>query len=647
MVGRNPLSGPGLLLSLLLGAVGTAALAYVSGTTRVLTTQPLFERAEPIATGLWFTPAGHLAASWVEGKTVRVTITAPDGEVTGVREAPVPPENYSLSPDAAWIFWRDSRRLHWQSLATGQPTELAAPVTKPIRAHVLLDDGAAVLLLADGAVEIRAPGATSAARHETELDRAVKLAVSGPYLALASASQWIVYRILSHDDWRLVERGAVPGGIRMFAVSPSGRIAAESSDGWHSPSAILPVPGKTSAAVFGFDGDLFVTGDFAGVLRLRPNERPLAILSAPENTFALAANDYHVALSGPTGVRAARFFVDTLITPTGRILIYAAAGFFSLIFVLPAAGWILQRVRWRKQVQSVRRGDETLDQGFPPELIQAILSHQCVVYGGDHLGALAGFPTWAEFAPYVIEWAANENLITPAVASTLRDKAAKNPHAAIDDLVLDAITFRERLAAFYREVYLSELHPSTAHLALYEMPFCGAISSGVDRGFDPLAKRHSAESFAPGQTGYAKLVRNGQFFSLHLRGDLTDPEMASLSRAEAKKRLAESDEFTQAMQFLAQTRTFLFIGLTLDDLEAEIGHLRLPIHRARHHYAFVATRDLGSRERRISVRLAEEYGIEVFPYPADRGADVLSPLLASVAARFTEKVKRWAPGSER
>src|SRR5262249_27018020 len=109
-------------------------------------------------------------------------------------------------------------------------------------------------------------------------------------------------------------------------------------------------------------------------------------------------------------------------------------------------------------------------------------------------------------------------------------------------------------------------------------------------------------------------VTTRRFFILKLYGSLDQDGPVMVAPAQYEAEIIGNRLFGQFMETLFLSRTLLFIGASLEGIEAYLKGINLPANITREHFAVVAVEGSGWRAKADLLR--RRYGIEVLPYVA-------------------------------
>ena len=262
--------------------------------------------------------------------------------------------------------------------------------------------------------------------------------------------------------------------------------------------------------------------------------------------------------------------------------------------------------------------DERTPPPPPAALIQACVDRECVLYGGAGLGAWAGFPVWPSFVRRLLDWAVQDQRIEPGFAESMRAAIRQGDLDAAADNVVSAVLEREpeALHTFLRGLFLRKKPLSGVHKVLQGIPFSAVLTTS----FDDLFERTYPEApvFTPRQSEpLLDALSRRRFFLLKLYGTLDRPDTVMVAPAQYEAVVGGNAGFAQCMETLLFSRTLLFIGASLEGIEACLRSIALPTGIKRTHYALVAVK--GRAWESKALFLQRRYGIQVLPFRPSKG----------------------------
>jgi predicted ATP-binding protein involved in virulence len=615
-------------------------------------------------------------------------------------QAASPPPLVAVARDGVSVAWITGGHLYQQSLlgpsASPSVSGLGAPA--PASSLVFTDRGLLAIAYGDGTIEIRDPTGThrvdsarpwdgpAGARRQKGPAR-LSLQSFGPYLAAVdfTQSQAIVFERSGRLEVDNARYQWSRGRALCLAVSPAGRFAVGTEQGTallgrHGGAAgslgtELTAPGPVRSLAFYDENRVLVGGGFRGIHLLSAGAQKsggeagklpvgVRLLAVGPNRVGYATNDRLGVVShgARTGLTAAGYAV--------------LGSWVAVLLVLLAARIARGRVP-REEVQTPaapaappRRDSVPLAFPTPPSLAQPVppdgLIEACtmgdgVLYAGAGLPAQAGFPTLQPFVRGLLEWAVENHVIAEDFAPSLRAALEQGDVDTVADSVVSALRDQEALLLDYlRKTYLSgDTDLPDAYRFLAKIPFSAAITLNFDtlleRAFQGAATRvYTPQDTEPLLEGLSKR----EFFILKLHGTLDRPETVTVTRAEFTDAASKNLPFSQFMDSLFLSRTLLFVGASIEGIEAYLTRIRLRgagarvgATGARQHYALVSVS--GTAWQAKAEFLARRYGIQVLPYTPSEGhpevLDFLAKLSREVALRIGRggRLSDGASGSTR
>ncbi len=293
-----------------------------------------------------------------------------------------------------------------------------------------------------------------------------------------------------------------------------------------------------------------------------------------------------------------------------------------------------------------------LPEELPSDLVDACATGECVLYAGAGLSAQAGLPTWKDFVLGLLQWAHDSKFIDDVEAASYRAEVDRGKADPVADSIVSRLTTEDHQSAlnnYLQKVFLRRSSPSELHSQVKRIKFSAVLTTNFDSLLESVYEVKSEQVYTPKDTDHllAALTRRA-FFLLKLYGRLDRKDTVMVAPAQYEDAITGNTLFSQFMETLFFSRTLLFIGASLEGIEAYLKGISLPKEVARKHYAVVAVTD---RAWRATAELLERrYGIKVLPYtPWNDYAelrDFLNKLTDAVAARQegttggTQKVSR-------
>jgi energy-coupling factor transporter ATP-binding protein EcfA2 len=265
----------------------------------------------------------------------------------------------------------------------------------------------------------------------------------------------------------------------------------------------------------------------------------------------------------------------------------------------------------------------------PEELVKACRDRECVLYGGAGLSAWAGFPVWKSFVRRLLDWAVKSQKVEPEFAKSMRAAIQQGDVDAVADNVVNAVLGREpeALHAYLRGLFLREKPLPSVHRILQGIPFSAVLTTNFDNLFERAYG--DAPVFTPIQTEpLLDAIAKRRFFLLKLYGTLDQPESVMVAPAQYEEAISGNAAFAQCMETLFFSRTLLFVGASLEGIEAYLRGIAFPTGMRRTHYALVAVKGMAWESKAHLLR--RRYGIQVLPYRPTKGVPEVPAFLAEL-----------------
>lgn len=280
-----------------------------------------------------------------------------------------------------------------------------------------------------------------------------------------------------------------------------------------------------------------------------------------------------------------------------------------------------------------------LPKDLPSDLVDACAAGECVLYAGAGLSAQSGLPTWKEFVLGLLRWAHQNGYVDEAEEASFHVEIERGQADPVADSIVSKLVTEEAQAALYgylRQVFLKQSSPSEFHYQLKRIKFSAALTTNFDNLLEDVyeTQRHQVYTPKDADALLAALTRRN-FFLLKLYGTLDQAGTVMVAPAQYEDAVTGNSLFAQFMQTLFFSRTLLFIGASLEGIEAYLRGISLPKVITRRHYAVVGVTDHAWRAK--ADLLERRYGIKVLPYTPQDGyaelGDFLNKLTEEVAAR--------------
>jgi hypothetical protein len=132
-------------------------------------------------------------------------------------------------------------------------------------------------------------------------------------------------------------------------------------------------------------------------------------------------------------------------------------------------------------------------------------------------------------------------------------------------------------------------------------------------------------------------------FLLKLYGTLERAQTVIFSPAEYKAMISRHIPFTRFMEGLYFSRTLLFVGSSLEGITDFLNSFPFRSENPRRHYALVGRGTSGTGWRARAEALSRRHNIEVIPFDASQGHEVVHTFIADLAAEVGALKKEGVP----
>jgi hypothetical protein len=560
---------------------------------------------------------------------------------TARKETEIPP-TVALFPNGRDIVWAHDRILYWTTdrFSSGMsspdqvsPLELrSAKLDSRLTALYVTDAGRLAIAYADSHVEIldAALGKVIVSQRTNGVPRV--FCGQGRSLAVLSDSAVLLF---TPDSAKPSPARQLEWKSRALtvAVSPRGRVAVGMADGelllFPAPedkkaeTRTISSPGPVRALSFLDEDRLIAGGEFQG-LALLEAEGGVTFIAAPTGVGLLAVEGDRVAFATNEQIQCLGILFAQRVSNRGAFI----AAIWAL-FVASIAVVAIVRRRSRlgaKDIERTNLPQQTPEQGSvrlpllhpPDDLIRACQDGECVLYAGAGLSAQAGLPTWSLFIRGLIDWSMEQGFIKAEMAESLVATVAEGQVDAAADAIFG--TLDENGKSVLRDHLTSLFAMKTpglvrAHRLLRDIPFAATLTTNFDDLLEQVWPGLEEDVLTPRDTDRLReMLARRSFFILKLYGTLQRPETLLLAPAEYAYATRRSVRFAEVIQGLFVSRTLLFLGSSLEGIEAYLNPLSLGSVSSRSHYALVDVQGTAWQTRADVLR--RRYGIVVLPYTA-------------------------------
>jgi hypothetical protein len=259
---------------------------------------------------------------------------------------------------------------------------------------------------------------------------------------------------------------------------------------------------------------------------------------------------------------------------------------------------------------------------IPRDLIEKIVSGNCIAYVGAGLSRAAGLPDWKTLLKDLLLRCEELGLLTgpdKAEVEQLIDKE-KFLDAASD------LTERMRETAFHdfmlKTFHKPGLTPKEVHTLLTQVPFNSIWTSNYDKLVETaytIEKKESPHVLTHKDAPeLSAVLRNNKFHIFKPHGTIDQIETVILSRKQYRNLMHSNPAYSTFITSQLSSKTFFFIGFSLTDPDLLFSIDTLTAAFKGYtgtHYALMDATKISGVEIR---RLLNDYGIQVIPYtPSD------------------------------
>ena len=313
-----------------------------------------------------------------------------------------------------------------------------------------------------------------------------------------------------------------------------------------------------------------------------------------------------------------------------------------------ATNFILSREEAQAISELIAPAERPLIPPIPAELVDAIRSRECVLFAGAGLSARSGVPTWNQFLSDLLTFAKDQQIIDPSEVISLKaalKEGARN--AAADGLVHGFGSRREILEGFLLKTFPPKKGLSPSHHLLTQIPFAAVVTTNYDDLLEETFPEFAAAGLYTPKDAEALLDALSQRrpFILKLYGILQRSATLILAPIEYQEVVSSNVSFSKFVEGLFFSRSFFFIGLSLEGIEDFLSGFVFRGAIPRKHFALVATSGTAWKakadflERRFNVRVIDYPVSESFP-EFDTFVEALqkatTPLISVTAPRSSE-----------
>jgi putative AbiEii toxin of type IV toxin-antitoxin system/SIR2-like protein len=286
----------------------------------------------------------------------------------------------------------------------------------------------------------------------------------------------------------------------------------------------------------------------------------------------------------------------------------------------------------------------------PPELVDACLAGECVLYAGAGVSAQSGLPIWRDQLGEMVDWAIQEKIVDDRTGNSLRAALQGEELESVSEALLDHVGNRlEELQKFLERTLIGGTTPSPLHELLSHLPFTAVLTTNFDLLLEQSFKERNPFVHTPRDTEQLlNALSSRAFFILKLYGDLRSADTVILSAAQYQDAITLNRAFSGFMETLFFSRTLFFVGARLEGIEDYLTGIKFSQTRPRTHYALVDVAAAGPAWELKSNTMRRKYGIQVIPYTASNRHPEVYQFVEELAATVEEarRIKNAAASSD-
>lgn len=539
------------------------------------------------------------------------------------------------------------------------------PADAKIVAVALGDRGRLALLWDDGLLEIRDIETRKVLQSITDVSpRPASLFISGRLLAVASVrqSQVDIYdlRALGFGSVTELPLRGDPKDFSM-AISDDERIAV--ADGTREIAYVAPpvkttyrAPGPVLAVSFYGRDQLLVGGNFGGIYLISASGESKQLTPAPAGVRLLAGRGSDIAYADEDGYSLLSYQGTRELNSVGiKAIGYGGSGLLLIpLFLFYINRRVARPVETEHATTISQEPIEIHSKPEkripvkpaapevrlprpepPPELVEMCASGECVLYGGAGLAARAGFPTWQVFLFELLKWTVENNFIDRERADSFRATIEAGRADSVADSIYYELQRRKELPAlqdYLRDIFLRDTPLPDVYRILNQIPLAAVLTTNFDNLFERNFEHKGVQVFTPGNAEQLKTALSKyEFFILKLYGTLSQQEMVMVAPVQYERAVIGNRTFSDFMETLFFSKTILFVGSSLEGIEAYLQGITLPEFIPRKHYALIAVE--GNAWQAQADVLERQYGIKILPFTPTGGFPEVYEFLEDLAER--------------
>jgi hypothetical protein len=275
---------------------------------------------------------------------------------------------------------------------------------------------------------------------------------------------------------------------------------------------------------------------------------------------------------------------------------------------------------------------------IPPRLLDAIKNRRCVLFAGAGLSSGEDLPNWGGLLIELLQRAVDEDLMSPAAATTLRKAVRRDrKYLFVADVIkrtLGPRGFDDQMERIFRN---PALKPTRRHELITRIPFLAVITTNYDKLLESAYARHGY--IPPTYTfrdapDVISAVSQEKFFILKAHGDIDHKDSIVLSEKSYRDVLYREPAYRAALNTIFIAKTVLFIGAGLGDTDVKLVLESVSESFSGSgptHYALVPAKDAVDEE---AAHWREFFGMQLIRYRATKDHPEVDEFLQDLADHF-------------
>jgi len=252
----------------------------------------------------------------------------------------------------------------------------------------------------------------------------------------------------------------------------------------------------------------------------------------------------------------------------------------------------------------------------PQDLIAAVAEGRCVLYGGSGLSSYAGLPTGNALLAAMIDHL--EQLRPDRDWAVLRESLEEGQTALVSEIIrrrLGPKALRDVLISIFQRTRTART--SLLFETLGQIEFVGLVTDQWDDLItQPFARRDPMRLTPRTSSNAGELLRDERFFTLKLYGDLNDSSDLLFTVEDYRQAIRDERDFASLVATLLASRTFLFLGVSVRQIEEFFTASGVRAPASQSHVALVADQRGFSL---VADRMQDRYGVTLIRLDVEEG----------------------------